>query len=392
MSSRPDGTAFFRALVAIETDATRYYGPEATRPALLRTGEAEQMLAHVSADLRSLLPGIADCSLIAAGALFDQTQILRPGYPVFEALEAAAASDKADAPRPFRPALVSIGATGGAMPDAPLQPDERIPLGLLQLLPLVVHGPAERVAELGQEMEYRFLEEGHLSPHAAGWLQNAFGISLRHARLMTLTDLHAMLRMQLDHFGFLPLWELLDAALAGRAGAFAVSTPSGKSWEWRDGAVHTSFETFDFWAREGAGASLGTARMALAGAYGDWTREMRQYFTTLRAYEVPVHFHLPGSAEALQGSYLRESSALPHSAGDATVTHHGFGDLGTIAVTAVTAEGVENYYPLRPRGLNDIQQHLRDPGRDDVSVAFPRTILYDEPSRRLRPDKVVAPP
>ena len=30
-----------------------------------------------------------------------------------------------------------------------------------------------------------------------------------------LTDLLAMLRLQLDHFGFLPLWELLQAALDG---------------------------------------------------------------------------------------------------------------------------------------------------------------------------------
>ena len=79
-----------RILVAVETDATRYYGPNAARPALLGATDAEQMLAHIAADLHSLLPGISDCSLIATGALFDQTQILRPGYPVFSALERAA--------------------------------------------------------------------------------------------------------------------------------------------------------------------------------------------------------------------------------------------------------------------------------------------------------------
>jgi hypothetical protein len=100
------------------------------------------------------------------------------------------------------------------MPNSDLQPLPDIPLGLLQLLPVVVNGPPELVEELGQAMEYRFLEEGQVSAHSASWLETAFGISINHARMMTLTDLNAMLRMQLDHFGFLPLWELLDAALS----------------------------------------------------------------------------------------------------------------------------------------------------------------------------------
>ena len=379
--------AFYRAMVAIETDATRYYGPEAKRPALLRRNEAEQMLQHLAADVRALLPDIADCSLIAAGALYDQTQVLRPGFPVFEALEATATDRGAAASAAaFRPVLVSIAAEDGSMPDAALQPDDEIPLGLLQLLPVVVHGPANAVEALGQAMEYRFMEEGQLSAHSALWLQTAFDISLTHARLMTLTDLNAMLRMQLDHFGFLPLWELLDAALSGRPGPVTVTTPSGKDWEWRGGAAHTRFESFDFWANEGDGSGLGTARMGLAGGYGDWTREVRQYLSTLRAHRVPVQFHLPGADAPLQGTFLRERSTIESSTADATVTHHSFGDLGTVAVTAVTADGVENFYPLGARGLNDIQAHLRQSAADGFSVAFPGTIVYDEHSRRLRPD------
>jgi hypothetical protein len=169
---------------------------------------------------------------------------------------------------------------------------------LLQLLPVVVHGPAPLVEQLGQAMEYRLLEQGQLSPHAASWLQTAFRVSINHARLMTLTDLNAMLRLQLEHFGFLPLWELLDAALSGRGDALRVRTPSGKTLDWKDGEVHAVFETFDYWAREGGGAGLPAGRLALAGGYGDWTREMRQYTTTLRAHGVAISFHLPGPGPA----------------------------------------------------------------------------------------------
>jgi hypothetical protein len=388
MEEARDPGSFYRILVAFETDATRYYGPDAVRPAVLGRTDAEQMLAHIAADLRALLPGIADCSLIAAGALYDQTQILRPRCPVFDALEETVAGEGRDTGA-FRPALVSIGAENGAMPVQALQPAADIPLGLLQLLPLVVHGPADLVQELGQAMEYRFLEEGQLSAHAANWLQSAFGVALTHARLMTLTDLIAMLRLQLEHFGFLPLWELLDAALSGRQEPLAVTTASGQSWEWRDGAVHTDFQTFDHWSREGGGANRRTDRLALADAYGDWTRELRQYLTTLRAHSVPVHFHAASSGEELGESYLCEASDAEATAGDITVTHHSFGDLGTVAVTAVTPDGVRNYYPLRARGLNDIQRALRDLLREGHSVAWPGSLLYDEKSRRLRPDREV---
>ena len=299
-------TGHYNLLVAIETDATRYYGANAKRPVLLGARDAEQMLAHLAADLKSLLPSISRCSLIAPGALFDQTQILRPSYPAFAALESASIVERAEE---FRPQLVSIDAADGVMPVENLQPLDDIPLGLFQLLPVVLHGPSGVVAELGQAMEYRFLEEGQLSAHSAKWLETAFGVSINHARFMTLTDLGAMLRMQLDHFGFLPLWELLDTAINNRDEILQVQTDSGKVFEWRDKAVHTDFETFDHWANQGEGRKLAGARQMLAGAYGEWTQGIRQYLTTLEAHAVSLEFHLPGAhGDFLQGGYYIEES------------------------------------------------------------------------------------
>ena len=74
-------------LVGIETDPTRYHGEHASRPALLERVAAEQILAHIAADLTAMFPAISRCSLSMAGALFDQTQILRPRLPVYSALE-----------------------------------------------------------------------------------------------------------------------------------------------------------------------------------------------------------------------------------------------------------------------------------------------------------------
>ena len=377
-------TGHYRILVAVETDATRYYGPEASRPALLETSDSEQLLAHLAADLTNLFPNISSCSLIAPGALFDQTQILRPAYPAFTALEAASIAQRAEE---FRPGMVSIPASDGRMPVDELQPLDDTPLGLLQLLPLVVHGPAETVAELGQAMEYRFLEEGQLSAHTAKWFEAAFGISVSHGRFMTLTDLNAMLRMQLEHFGFLPMWDLLDAALNEPEKELRVKTESGRVLTWRDGAIHTLFETFDYWSSVGQGKSQPSARLMLAESYGDWTRETRQYLTTLAAHGIDVKFHLPGlEMEPLDDSFMIEVSDRVPAADATTVTEHSYNEMGTVAVSLVQDNRQVNYYPLLPLGLNDIHHAIRGQVPHGHTVAYPGTILYDETARRLAPE------
>jgi len=383
MNKRLEGTGFYRVLVAIETDATRFYGANASRPTLLSTTDSEQMLAHIATDLKALLPEISSCSLIAAGALFDQTQVLRPFYPVFRALEAVSTNGHAEN---FKPGLISIGASNGEMPSVDLQPLPDIPPGLLQLLPVVIEGPSELVSGLGQAMEYRFIEEGQLSAHSAAWLESAFGISLRHARMMTLTDLNAMLHMQLKHFGFLPLWELLDAALSESTGPVRVQTKGGQEFYWENGAVHTRFETFDSWASDGSGAHIIPERQALAAGYGEWTRQVRQYLTTLIAHGLDVRFHLSVDDTPLEGTFLKEVSKSAPGAGDSTITEHSYSELGTIAVTVRNEGTVENYYPLCSRGLNDIQTHIRTHVPGVHSVAFPGTILHSEKTRKLVPD------
>jgi hypothetical protein len=272
------------------------------------------------------------------------------------------------------------------MPSVDLQPLSDIPLGLLQLLPVVIQGPSELVSELGQAMEYRFIEEGQLSAHSAAWLESAFGISLNHARMMTLTDLNAMLHMQLNHFGFLPLWELLDAALSESTGPVRVQTKGGQEFHWENGACHTRFETFDSWAAHGSGAHIVPERQALAAGYGEWTREVRQYLTTLKAHGLDVRFHLSSDDTPLEGTFLKEVSESAPGTGDSTITEHSYSELGTIAITVRNGGIVENYYPLCSRGLNDIQTHIRTHVPGVHSVAFPGTILHSEKTRKLVPD------
>jgi hypothetical protein len=368
-------------LVGIETDPTRYYGENASRPALLNRVAAEQVLAHIAADLNKMFPAISRCALTMAGALFDQTQVLRPQLPVFTALETLQhSSNPGD---DFQPRLLSIGASEGQMPLQELQPFENIALGLLQVLPLLVSGPAELVDGLADDMEHLFLEQGQLSAHSAKALESQFLISVNHARFMTITDLNAMLRLQLEHYGFLPLWELLDAAMLPLTETQEVSSQGGLRFQWKNGAVHSYFETFDWWAKHGGGAETPAADQQLQSAYADWTREYRRYLTMLIAHSVKVIQHLPGLEDAaLTDSFFVEESTITPQETAAAVTEHSVGDLGTIAVTVVSGKRQMNFYPLQPRGLNDLHEFIREQGFGGDS-AYPGNICYNENSRQL---------
>lgn len=368
-------------LVGVETDPTRYYGENASRPALLGRVAAEQMLAHIATDLTAMFPAIDHCTLTMPGALFDQTQILRPQLPVFSGLETLHQSANPGAD--FRPRLFSIGADGGKMPLPDLQPIEDIPLGLLQVLPLLLSGPAERVDDLAADMEHRFLEQGQLSAHSARALESHFQVSVNHARFMTITDLHAMLRLQLEHYGFLPLWELLDTAMHAPSTTLEVRTPGGLKFSWRDGSVHSSFESFDWWARHGGGAQIPSADQQLHTGYAGWTREYRRYLTLLTAHGIHVSQHLPGLEDAeLTDTFLLEESTLEPGQAAASVTEHSADDLGIVAVTVVAKNRQMNFYPLQARGLNDLHQFIREQGYSG-DIAYPGRICYQDSTRQL---------
>jgi hypothetical protein len=368
-------------LVGVETDPTRYHGEHAQRPALLDRAAAEQVLAHIAADLTGMFPAISRCTVSMAGALFDQTQILRPHLPVFSALQTLQQSSNPG--NDFQARLLSIGVSEGQMPLPDLQPLNDIPLGLLQILPLLISGPAEYVSQLAEEMEHRFIEQGQVSAHSAKALETQFQISTNHARFMTITDLNALLRLQLEHYGFLPLWELLDAAMAQSTNYLEVNTADGLKFKWQDDSVHSFFESFDWWAQYGEGADKPADEQQLQSAYADWTREYRRYLTMLTAHGIKVMQHLPGleDAELTDPFLLEESTNTPYPAA-APVTAHSTEDLGTIAITVVKGKRQMNFYPLRADGLNEIHQFIRDQGYSG-DVAYLDRLCYDENSRSL---------
>ena len=367
-------------LVAVETDPLRYHGEHAVRPAPLDVQESEQLLAHIAADLGKLFPDINQHGLCLAGALYDQAQVLRPGLPLFQAM--ADVARRRWKQQGQRAGLLSIGAAAGRLPRQELVPDPGLPPGVLQLLCLQLHGETDALRSLEDDMEHRFMEEGQLSPLSARALEQTFGIATTHVRFLTVTDLHAMLKLQLEHFGFPALWRLIDAALES-APACEVAGEAGQKFRWDDGAVHAEFQTFDHWARHGGGRALSAD--TLAEAYLAWTREYRQILITLEAHGIRVEQHLPGSAQPLTSLFLEEAGA---EAGDRpnAITEHDGGELGTLAVTVAQAGTLRHFYPLVPEGSNALHAHIAGLGVAHEGLSFPGRLCFDPNHRRLTAD------
>ena len=370
-------------LVTIDTDPTRFHGEHAHVPELPGRAACEQILAHLLTDLESLFPGIGSFSFVMPGAMYDQTQILRPGLPVFQALREAQAENPTGDINTDRQ-VVPLDRTQDEVEH--LLPDASIVPGLMQNLPLLLLGEESQAEVIAEAMEHRFLEEGQLSAHSARALESHFAVAVNHVRFMTLTDLRAMLKLQLEHFGFPGLWELLDAAIEQAVDPVSVIASGGQLFDFRDGSVHCRFETFDHWARHGGGSAL-DKEMDLAEAYAEWTREFRQYVTTLDAYHVPL-VHTPADTQhmMIEGDYLVEVSDHVPVGGESEVTEHSWGDVGVISVSVVDGARQFNYYPLSASGLNALHQAIRTRGLGPGGFSFAGKVIHDRDTRRLLPD------
>lgn len=201
--------------------------------AVLSRDAADTLVTHVANDLQRLLPEVQTLDLALAGAHFDPAELLRPGWPRHAALIELLRR----APGLRGACVVGFGTHAGAMPLRELMPDPALFGGPLRLLPFVLDGDAESVANVAQAMEATLLDTGMAGAATALFAQDAFGARVEHARYLSLHDLCAMTAMQYEHAGLAPLWPLLEAALFGDSGEHWLDQPPEPLLRLKDGAV-----------------------------------------------------------------------------------------------------------------------------------------------------------
>jgi len=230
------------ALIALECAAP---GPPVR--ATVDRALAAELAALAAIDIARHAPAAINLDLITVGAVYDQAQILRPGWPVHAALGAAPARFGAEQAGGN---IIAFGTHENRLPLPALQPDARLYGSPLLIMPWLLSGTAAAAAAVGAQLERDLLERGLVNADLALALGDAFGVTLEHARHLTVFDLCALTCAQYEHAGFGALWQIIEAAVLRPDRAQESVLPGGTRLHWREGRVDADGEN----ARERAWA------------------------------------------------------------------------------------------------------------------------------------------
>ena len=323
----------------------------------LSRDEAAELVERVAADLHTLVPQVDAARLALAGALFDQVELLRPGFPVWATLDELARR----VPRGQLGNVVAFGSHDGHMPAQPLEPSPIYADGPMRLLPMSLLAPAALAEELSEQLEIQLVGRGEASALTADWLMRTLGIRLEHVRYLSRNDLLALTCVQYEHVNLAALWTLLEAALLTPERTEATMSARGLILRYEHG--HVLAQSPSQWLAAQTGDAPQRAH-ALAGI----VFELRQYAALLAAHQVPLLLQTDAGEQVEAGAgYLLETlaAAEPGHEPPALFAHEAAG-LGVIAITVAqrgdggSARALAHGYPLQPSALGPLLTLLAD--------------------------------
>lgn len=353
-------------------------------PEPLSRDAAEVLAGAVAADLRRILgERVHSAGLALPGALYDLTELLRPGLPLVEGLLDVYRGSLRGGP--FEAQLVALGSSGGRFPVSALAPARAPGSGPLLAVPFALVAPGEQLDALRTQLEGDLLEKGGASLDTDRIVRQHFGVDPVHLTYATFNDLGALMRVQLDHAGFGPLWRLIESALYDADAIEAVALESGNRFLTRHGQVWTPIEDLDTWSKR---HDVHSPERALAG-YTEWQKRQRQYMAGLMAHGLEIH-PVSGACESIgdaTGDAITQAQRL-RLADPALypVTMAGSRDFSAAAAIVLTeqrAPGVGPFaytvlaqrddgglaylghdYPLTPEAVPLIREHWSARARD----------------------------
>ena len=331
-------------------------GEPASRMTLSRD-EAAQLAELVAADLHTRVPQVGEARLALAGALFDQVELLRPGFPVWATLDELARR----VPRGQLDNVVAFGSHDGRMPAQPLEPSPVFADGPMRLLPLSLLAPAARAEELSELIEIHLVGRGEAGTLTADWLMRTLGIRLEHVRYLSRNDLLALTCVQYEHVNLAPLWNLLEVALLTPQNTESTMSARGLSLQYTAGKVLAQSPA------EWLATQTGDVTQR-AHAFAGIVFELRQYAALLDAHRLPLLLQPAAHVEAEAGAgYLLETLATVEPGYEPpTLFAHEAPGLGVVALTVAqrgnggAARALAHGYPLQPQALGPLLALLAD--------------------------------
>ncbi len=248
----------------------------------LPRAEAAQLGDHVAGDLARLLRDVEKLDLAVAAAAFDPSELLRPGWPVHEAL----AELVRRAPASGGPRVLGFGNHDGRMPPA-LAPDPALRDGPLRLVPFVLRGESAAIEAMRQRIEEVLLNKGMAQAATSFFVQKAFNAALEHVRFLSLDDLVAMISLQYEHVGLAPLWPLIEAALFTPEREVWLDAPPEPLLRWDGEKVRMAELDPPTWRARGyAPAGISEGRIELA--WKHFRMRQQQYAAVLAAHAIAL--------------------------------------------------------------------------------------------------------
>ena len=321
----------------------------------LSRDEAAELAALVAADLHALVPQVDATRLALAGAMFDQVELLRPGFPVWATLDELARR----VPRGHLENVVAFGSHDGHMPAQPLEPSPVYAEGPMRLLPMSLLASAEQAEELSEQLEIQLVGRGETGALTADWLMRTLGIRLEHVRYLSRNDLLALTCVQYEHVNLAPLWALLEAALLTPERDESAMSARGLGWHYAQDTI--TAQSPAQWLATQHGEPQQRAH-----DFAGIVFELRQYAALLEAHQLPLRLQSQPALATAEG-YLME--LLADAAGSASAPRlfaHEAPGLGVVAVTvaqpgpAGAPRVLAHGYPLQPQALGPLLQHLAD--------------------------------
>jgi hypothetical protein len=406
MESLQTGLSATPFALTVELDLQQVLSGERP-PSPLSRAQAEELTGAIAEDLvRILGDDVRTCGLITVGALYDMSEIIRPGLPIVETLfELYRGSLPGGV---FAPQLMAIGASNGRFPIPTIAPLRRPGSGPLLILPLLFVGEQDAVKDIQRRLEAELLEKGRAEFKTDFCVRRLFGVQPENLAYATFNDLCALLKIQLDHGGLSPLWELLEGALFRPEDSQEVRLESGNHFIQRGSAVYSPFYTFDQWA-----ARSETDRARPLETYFEWVKRQRTIEAGLSTHGLEVH-HLRADAPlesgcgnklqrlaehfGLEGTVLTEVRTSGGGLAGASVvllTEQASPALGLLAYTVLVqaADGsllhLANEYPLTAQAAGEVRQKWAAVATDlglELHLSRPGRILVSDDQRHLSPD------
>ncbi|MEO6365577.1 MAG: hypothetical protein ABIO38_05960 [Luteimonas sp.] len=262
----------------------------------LQQADAATLADLLGRDLATLVPAARDLDLAVAAVHFDPAEVLRADWPLHARLNdlRLRAPQHAHGPR-----VIAVGADANG--DAPemFRADPEMREGALRVVPFVLGGDADIVANVSQAFEDNLLDLGMAKADTALHAQDAFGAKIEHARYLTVYDLAAMTGLQYRNQGLERTWELLETVML---------TPDVEAWidalpeplvRYAGREVRMALFTPNAWRARYASERLGDDTARLERGYDYFEARQRQVASVLQAHGVTVVFvHCDDAAHA----------------------------------------------------------------------------------------------